>query len=183
MSSLTSTFATGQHRLHGLIGWAYDPAVSAGSGTALTSGQPVTVKIPLSGTHTITNLLCFIATAGTSLTSGQNFGALYDSSGTLLAQTADATTAFGGTGLKTLALTTPQTVTGDVFAMFWFNGSGTALALSRASAYAAALANANITSPGLGVRFGQVTGGVTTTAPTGPISPSSIFASYWAAVS
>jgi hypothetical protein len=53
----------------------------------------------------------YVVTAGSSLTSGQNFAALYDSSKNLVGITADQATAWGTTGEKVMALTTPYVVT------------------------------------------------------------------------
>jgi hypothetical protein len=63
------------------------------------------LRIPVA--TTIISALLFLDTAGSALTSGQQcFAALYSSSGTLLSVTADQSTAWVSTGLRTMALAT-----------------------------------------------------------------------------
>lgn len=89
---------------HNLSAWTFDPAV-AQSGSTVTSGVVFLGKILLEEAASVTNIIVTLATAGSGLTSGQNFAGLYDSSGTLIAVTADQTVTWAnGTGAKTTAL-------------------------------------------------------------------------------
>lgn len=110
---------------HGLLAWTGDPATLSGSGFSLTAGQVYLSKVKIADrATTVSNLWCYVTTAGTSLTAGQNFVGLYNSTGTLLAS-ADATAGFGSTGAKTIAVT-PQTLpVGDYYVAFLANGTGT----------------------------------------------------------
>lgn len=88
---------------HNLITWTMDPAIAAG-GTALTSGVLHLIKIKLPEDSSVTNVIACITSGGVTLTAGQNFGALYTSSGTLVAITADQSASWTGAGAKTMAL-------------------------------------------------------------------------------
>lgn len=92
---------------YGLVSWSY-PVMQCSGSAVPTSGTVRMVRLPtLAVTTTITSLACHIATAPTTPTAGQNFMGLYDSTGTRVAVTADATTPFTTTGDKVIALTAP----------------------------------------------------------------------------
>jgi hypothetical protein len=138
---------------HGYISWVYDPVYTAGSATVNSSGLYLSAMY-IRSTTTISNVVIYIATGGGTLTTGENFVGLYNQSGTLLSGSADQTTIFGGTGSKTIALSTVQTVgPGLYWAAVLANGT-TGPALARA--------NTNITPTmdiGLGAnayRFGYI---------------------------
>lgn len=94
-------------------------------GNSLTSnGLVFVMKLRTDVPITVTNLHIFVSSAGSGLTSGQNFGALYDASKNLLAQTTDQTTPWGSTGMKTMALTSSQAVAaGYFYVALWSNGT------------------------------------------------------------
>ncbi|KPI24660.1 Collagen triple helix repeat-containing protein [Actinobacteria bacterium OV320] len=117
----------------GFLAWTADPAVISGSGFVLNSGVVYLSRIKVVNRLTvISNLMYYVAVAGTSLTAGQSFVGLYNSSGTLLASSADQTSAMGTTGAKTAAIT-PQTLSvGYYYVAFLANGTGTAVNVSGA---------------------------------------------------
>lgn len=111
---------------HNLITWTQDPATVADA-FPLNTGVVYLCKVKVTKPSTlITNVLYGITTNGTSLTAGQNFVGLYDSTGTRLGVSADQTTNYGSQGLKTAALTSPQTVAvGYYYVAFLAVGTGT----------------------------------------------------------
>lgn len=108
---------------HNLITWTMDPALTSGFGTILTAGVLYLARMKLPEDTTVTNLIASVTTGGSTLTAGQNFGALYTSAGTQVAITADQSTAWTGSGAKTMAL------------------AGGPYALTAGTYYAALLAN------------------------------------------
>lgn len=103
--------------------WTFDPATNL-IAQVLTSGLLEMVKLPIRVATTVTNIIVGITTAGSGLTAGQNWAGLYNSSGTLLSQTADQTTAWASTGRKDMALAAPQAVAaGDYYVAFVSNGT------------------------------------------------------------
>lgn len=109
---------------YGWLAWAYDPYIAYAAALLGTAGLNYLTLIPIRQACTITNILCFVGTAGASLTSGQNLLGLFDNSGNLLSATGDQTSAWGSTGLKTAALSSSQAVSpGLYYAGFLWNGS------------------------------------------------------------
>jgi hypothetical protein len=107
---------------HNLLTWTMDPALTQG-GTILTAGVLYLARIKLPEDRTVTNLITSVTTGGSTLTAGQNFGALYTSTGTQVAITADQSASWTGAGAKTMAL------------------AGGPYALTAGTYYAALLAN------------------------------------------
>jgi hypothetical protein len=108
---------------YGYISWNYDP-IMANGGLIIVAGEAYLSLVPVRSGATITNVVLDVNTVGSSLTSGQCFAGLFNSSGALLSATADQSTAWASTGLKTMALTTPQTVTpGLYYVGFFANGT------------------------------------------------------------
>lgn len=90
----------------GMLAWNYDP-VTAGSGTATTSGTLYVLGVPVREQLSVTNVELYLSTLGASLTSGQNLVALFNSSGTQIGVSADQTSAWqtgGTTGPKIIPL-------------------------------------------------------------------------------
>lgn len=166
---------------HGFITWAYDP-VAAAAGTIVGSGGTLyVIKLKLPSTALITNIVMEVSTAGATLTSGQNFAALYSSAKALLGVTVDQTTPWSTTGLKTMALASPQTVpAGTVYACFWSVGS-TLPTFTRATALNAAQPNAGLSAAN--ARYSTADSSLTTTAPSTIGTQTATSASYWAALS
>jgi hypothetical protein len=164
---------------HGYIGWSFDPIMAVNSTTLTTAGTLHVVKLHVPVAQNVTNIACYVSTAGAGLTSGQCFASLYQA-GTLLGTTADQSTTWTSTGLKAMALSGgPFAVAaGDVYVAFWYNGT-TAPALARA-------AGSNVGNSGYlaaSSRFGTANTGTTTTAPStlGTVSAEGL--AYWAAIS
>lgn len=134
---------------HGLLSWTQDPGTLTAT-TTLTSGVLYLSKIKIVNRATVvTNLLTSIATAGAGLTASQNFMGLYNSSGTLLSGTAELSGVFNSTGLKTIALTTPQTLAVGTYYIAWLtNATTTQVTLSAGGNSSTAAA---VLSAGLGL--------------------------------
>lgn len=111
---------------YGWISWNYDPTLANTSTTGPTAGQAYLSLLPIRIATTVTNVILNIATAGSGLTSGQCFAGLFNSSGTLLAATADQSSPWATPGLKTQALTTPQAISAGIYYVGIF-GNGTTL--------------------------------------------------------
>lgn len=132
MASVTAGVLNQTRRLHGItpedagfLAWTMHPSgISATQ--SMTSGTVYVCKLFLSGTGitTITNIKFWHGT-GSGLTSGQNFAGLYNSSGSLLASTADQSTAWATQGMSTMALSSPQDVTGMDWVWIAYLGKGT----------------------------------------------------------
>lgn len=133
---------------HNLLAWTMDPALPAGA-TILAGGVLHMARIKLPEDSTVTNVIACVTTGGSSLTAGQNFGALYTSTGTRVAITADQSASWTGAGAKTMAL------------------AGGPYALTAGTYYAALLANGT-TPPqflrGHGVSTSTLNIGLTSTA-------------------
>jgi hypothetical protein len=166
---------------YGLLAWVGDPGAMAGSLT-ITAGIIHLLKIKLPKAITISNIVHRQSGGTISLTSGQNFAALFDTSGTQVAITADQTTNWGTAGYKTSALTAPYAAAaGFIYVAFLFNGS-TPPNLPRYNTTATFFNNAGLAASAL--RFAQSGSGLTS-------MPSSITmsgliddatASFWAGV-
>lgn len=104
---------------HGLISWTDPPTGLSGAGFGLTAGQVYLSKFKIVNRSTIvSNILFRLTVAQVGGTAGQNFVGLYNSSGTLLVSSADATTDFSTTGDKTIAVT-PQTLAVGTYYAAW----------------------------------------------------------------
>lgn len=119
----------------GLLAYNYPFIFATGTGSAVTtSGALYLAKLPLQGGTVVTNLWIKIATAASSLTSGHNFAGIYNSSGQLVATTADLTTTIGtNTGAIQCALTAPYTIPsggGNYWVGMFFTASVTQPVLS-----------------------------------------------------
>lgn len=149
---------------HGLAGWTFDPADVQGATILPTAGRLELARFRASG-PLITNILATVTVAGGTLTSGRNFAALYTDAGALLAATADQTTAWGSTGVKTMALSAAQAVTPGAFYRVGVFSNGTTLpTFTRASvAFNAAALNPGQSAPTL--RYSSADTGLTTAMP------------------
>lgn len=170
---------------HGLIEWNYDPiATSSGSGQVATSQTLYLMKlIPVMG-GTVNNIVVSVGTAGATLTSGQNLAGVYDSTGALIATTADQSTAWGTTGVKTMALTTSVKLkTGQTYFVALLSNGTTPASFVRGSATGVATPNALLSAASY--RF--CTNGTGLTALPASLTLSSNSASgaqtYWVALS
>lgn len=130
--------------------WTIDPRlVQPNSNLSNQSLYFYRVRKPVTGP--ITNMITYISTAGSSLTSA--YLGVYSQAGVLLGQTANSTTTFQSTGLKSVPLTAPTSSIAagtmiylsmlfasgtTVPAMYYFSGSGILanIGLSAADGYA-----------------------------------------------
>lgn len=167
---------------HGLRAWPFDPATNLVA-QVLTTGLLEMVKLPIRTATTITNIVAAISTAGTGLTASQNWAGLYNSAGTLLSQTADQTTAWASTGMKTMALAAPQSVAaGNYYVAFVSNGT-TPPQMPRGSSLGI---GADLLNVGLTAATGRyATAGTVTTLPASVTMASRTLAAraWWVAVS
>jgi hypothetical protein len=166
----------------GLLAWTYDTIAQNGSSTPGT-GVVQLSRINVRTTMTITNILVAVAATGTGLTSGQNFVGLYNSAGTLLSASADQTTPWGTTGLKTAALSAAQTVNpGIYYVAILANAATTTPGFARATVQGAATVNAGATASA--PRYATSGTGQTTLPGSITLSSSTqIATAWWAAVS
>jgi hypothetical protein len=123
----------------------------------------MTAKLVLPVISTATNIIMSISTAGSSLTSGQNFIGLYSPSGTLLSGTADQTTNWGSSGLKTMALSSQQTNLPPGIYTVAFYGNGSTLPTLRVGTAGSSWPNAGLAT--VNSRFGIANTGLTTALP------------------
>jgi hypothetical protein len=176
---VTSPLASDQN----LLAWSYDPAVP-GASSSPTGGTIQLIRLILRTPALVTNVLAHVATAGSGLTAAQNLAGLYTAAGALLSGTADQTASWGSTGLKTMALTTPQNLAaGNYYAALLSVGT-TPPQFSRSGGLTA---EANLLNAGLAssaARF--ATGPASLTALPASITMSGIALAavgYWAALS
>lgn len=159
---------------HGLKAWSMDPLFATANGQP-TSGVLQIVEVPVRESTLISTLWVGVLTAGASLT---NVGfAMYDGTTRLTQQvnSGGATAAaFQSGGIKTITLTTPQTVTGSFYAAFWF--TGTTMPFLYKAVGASAMGNLNLAPPNL--RFGIANTALTTTAPN-PMGTQSTSGNPW----
>lgn len=166
---------------NGFISWACDPSLITAGTLMASSGLVYVVRLPIRAATTITNVLLYVATSGSGLVANQCLAGLYQG-GTLLSTTADQSTSWNSTGLKTMALGSAQAVTaGTVQVAFFANQSAGAMpTLARAANFAAGIANLGV---GTAYRFASADTGRTTSLPAtlGTMTSSAI--AFWAAVS
>lgn len=171
-------------RDHGFSIATSDPALASAS-LALTTGLQYFMKAWVPRTITATNMWWYTNVLGVTLTAGANNLAIYDSAGTRLCATADQTTNYTTTGLKTAAFTSPTTIVGGpgVFVWLAMKSTGTTpAAFSRLAVSNINLNNANLTA----ALFRSATNGTSTVALLpASITPSSntgISSLFWLAV-
>lgn len=175
--------ATGQPADHGLLGWAYDVAGAVNSAAPSAAGTLQLVRLAIPFSVTVNSLALYVTTAGSGLTSGQCFAGLYSSAGTLLAATADQSTAWNTTGAKIMTLTSAQTVNeGYVYVGFYANG--TTLPLFARANGTGGLANFNLngaSGSATAWRFAAANTGLTT-APPGTLGSMGANIAFWAGI-
>jgi hypothetical protein len=168
----------------GLIAWNYDMPATASGGTAAlaTAGTMYVMAVPLRAAASVTNILTEMVAGGSVLTSGQCFAALYQgAAGALLGVTADQSTPWASTGVKTMAIVggPVAAAAGILYVALWFNGTTGPAPFKTGSSSS----TVNITLAAASSRFGTANTSITTTAPgtLGTISAASN--GYWVALS
>lgn len=116
-----------------LIGWTYDPALATTSTTLANAGAVFLNKIYAAQTGTVSKIAYFLSGSAPTVLSN-TFVGLYDSSGALLAQSADLSADWmGATGKKLTSLTAGVSVTGGqpYYAAFLYGAATTHPTLIR----------------------------------------------------
>lgn len=85
------------------VAWTFDPGLCNAAAGAPSTSTLYLVQFTLRAAATLTNVSIHVTTLSSTLNSNQNFVAVYDSGGTCRAVTADQTSAWGSTGVKTTA--------------------------------------------------------------------------------
>lgn len=130
---------------HGLHAWTFDPANAAGSST-MTAGTVYLAKVQLRRASYVTNLLATVGTAGATLTAGQCFAGLYNSSGTLIAGSADQATNWQSIGTKTMALTSgPYSLAAGAYYIALLANGATPPQFIRSNTASASMINVGLT--------------------------------------
>lgn len=163
---------------HGLVTWAFDPS-AVNASTNIGSGVLYMIRMHVPVAATITNLILYLTSAGSGLTAGQSFAALYDSALALRGQTADQSTNWTSTQLKSMPLTSPVAVTpGDYYLGFYSVGT-TRPNFSRGNDSSLS----NIGLSGGSARYATSSTGLTTAPPSTAGALSAINPSLWGAMS
>lgn len=162
-------------RVNLMVEWAFDP-LATGGGTVMVAATQYFTKIPLPRDGmTVTNILSSLGTAGNTLT--HSYVALYNSSGTMLSQSADQSANWVAGTVKTTALGAAQTVTptqaNDFVWVMFYVGTAVTPPTWRGTGVAANLANFGTTAATS--RFASLALADTATMPN--ITPSSLTAS------
>jgi hyaluronoglucosaminidase len=178
VSSVTSKQFDPEDQLY--KGWAYDPIVAANN-TQPTSGQPILIKVKALQSGTINTIYLNVNNAGSGFTASSSFVALYNMSGTRLAQSADLATTLNTTGAKAISLTTSANVTGGSFYYIYVVVNATTMpALNRAGNVGAI--NQNLAAGSY--RFCTLGSGITSPPASVDLATSvAMSISYWAAIS
>lgn len=166
----------------GFKGWSYDPAI-AGNFSQPTSGQPVLIKVKAAASGTANNIELYVGgTVGSGFTASSSFAALYDMSGSLLAQTADLATTLNSSGTKTIPLTGNPAISAGSFYYIW-------IVINASTTPQLPRGGANIGSYNQGLSAGTyrfATLGSSITSPPSSItlaSSAALSTAYWAAIS
>ncbi len=168
---------------HNLLAWSLDVGTAANNSAIAVAGTLYLVRVHLPVQSSVTNVIIYLTSAGVGLTSGQNFAGLYTSAGNLIASTADQTTGWGTTGLKTMALSGGpfSEAAGDYYIGLYANWSATAPSLARGTNIAATFANAGLVSPNF--RAATANTGLTTALPATSGSPNASAFLWWVGLS
>jgi hypothetical protein len=126
-----------------------DPSEIQGSNAPAAGVLTLAEFFVRGGAPTISTIAVYVGTAGSSLTSSENFAGIYNSSGTLKGSTADQTTAWGTTGLKSMALTSAFTSIPAGRYYLAILSNGTTPPAFRAPAAVPNLANAGLSGANL----------------------------------
>lgn len=149
-----------------LVGWTFDPVDQQGGTILPTAGLLMLSRIKVNAAA-VTGIMVNVTAGGATLTAGQNLAALYNDAGAILgagAVTADQSTAWQSTGLKTMALNVAQAVVPGAWYRVALFANGTTLpTLGRASNLPADSINAGMVAPTL--RYSTANTGLTTAMP------------------
>lgn len=82
----------------GYKGWTFPAEQVSGTGIGTANGAVTLGRVKVPVAASVSGIALYIVNAGVTLTAGQNFAGIYNSAGTLVATTADLSTAWAGTG-------------------------------------------------------------------------------------
>lgn len=116
-----------------LVGWSYDP-IHILNGSTITSGNLYVVKVPVGASGPLRRVLMGVYAAGATFTAAGV--AVYNEAGTLLDK-ADAVTAFGGTGIREIALPAAVSVAPGIYQVAFFCVATTMPSVGRSSSTSA----------------------------------------------
>jgi len=124
-----------------------------------------------------------VTTAGNTLTSGQCFASLFSPAKALLGSTADQSTPWVSTGIKTMAIAggAQNLPAGDYYVGFWYNGTTGPTFLRTAPVAGASSLNSGLATPNL--LWGTADTGLTTTAPNPMGAQTAAGNPWWVALS
>lgn len=164
----------------GYKGWSMDEAFGMGGNTALLGSSGVQLAaIVVEQDTIISNLVMYLGVAGTVTTAGQCFAAIFTSTGSQLAVTADISGQMTSVGKKTFPMASPTaTIPGGtiIYGALLINGMGTSPQFGRQG------------MPGVMVpfqRFGTIAGTANATTMPGSFTPAANVAptsQFWMAI-
>jgi parallel beta-helix repeat protein len=166
----------------GLVTWTMDVMVATANSILPAPGTLYLVRVHVPVAATVRNILAAITNAGSGLRSGQCFAGLWSASGgARVGATADQSTGWATTGVKTMALTAAANLTaGDYYIGLYANGTTLPNFARGNNQIGGAFANAGMTS---NFRVATANTGLTTTPPAtlGPLTASNT--AWWLALS
>lgn len=108
----------------GFLAIPYDPALAT-LATVIAPGTLYMIRLDIPTSATISSSTLCVVNSGVTLTAGQNLIGLYDASGTLLAQSADQSTAWASVGEKNANFTSPASVSAGTYYLAILSVGGT----------------------------------------------------------
>lgn len=162
----------------GLLSYTFDPQLAYNSSILPAGGTLYGARLHVPVQSLITNIVMVVATAGATLTN--SFAGLYNSSRQLLSATASQNTPWVSTGVKTMALATPQTVQpGDYLVAFY--ATGTTMPTFFRSGNQQTMNNLGLSSPNM--RFFSADTGLTTALPSTMGAQTALGIGWWVGLS
>jgi hypothetical protein len=140
---------------NGFLAAPFDPATCSANGSQPLSGTLYLIAIPVRSAMTFTKATTVIGVAGSGLTSGRSFFGLYSSTGTLLASTADQSTAFASAGNIGANFTTPYAAATGTYYVGLLTGGTTTPFFACGSTFGANLTPGNANRTAATARFGR----------------------------
>lgn len=159
---------------HGLLAWTYDPAMISTGKLLSMAGLIFTSRIFIPQAMTISNVLLYLTGAGAVLTN--SYVALYQNN-VLLVQSADQSTSWQSSGVKTISITPQAVSAGSVEVAMWCGTWTTAPTLGRVADQSGAIANIGLSAANS--RFATADTSKTTTAPTNLGTHTQIGTTWW----
>ena len=166
----------------GLVTWTMDVMVATANSILPAQGTLYLVRVHVPVAATVRNILAAITNAGSGLRAGQCFAGLWHASGgARVGVTADQSTGWATTGVKTMALTSAVNLTaGDYYIGLYANGTTLPHFARGNNQIGGAFANAGMTS---NFRVATANTGLTTTPPATLGTLTSSNTAWWLALS